>query len=178
MRINDLRNGVMPNKSPDADLPDLDLPDLDLTGSCLDLIQAQHVMTLATPSVKSAWAAPVYYVFRDKQFFFFSSLDSQHIKDALAPNAVCAAAIFEDQPQFDESKGVQMSGKIELVKKTVSAIEIAAFYIKRFKIRATSLNSLKFIESTYHARLFSFVADSVFYMDNSKGFGRRQTIKI
>ena len=37
-----------------------------------ELINRQNTMTLATSCGKSAWAAPVYYVYHSGLFYFFS----------------------------------------------------------------------------------------------------------
>ncbi|MFH2057880.1 MAG: pyridoxamine 5'-phosphate oxidase family protein [Pseudomonadota bacterium] len=163
-------------------MPD-SLPDQGSVQACRAFIRTQHVMSLATSSNTGAWAAPVYYYFMDMDFFFFSNESSQHIKDALTSDMLCAASIFEDQRRFDQTRfdqirGLQMSGKIDQVHSKIKALKAAIGYIKRFKIKAGKPDILNFIETQYHAKLFCFSPHQIFFMDNSKGFGNRQEIKL
>ena len=51
-----------------------ELPDRkELRRLALDLINSTSTMTLATSGRESAWAAPVYYVYQERKFFFFST---------------------------------------------------------------------------------------------------------
>ena len=163
--------------------------------ACLEMICSLHVMTLATSSSQAAWSAPVYYYYTDKTFFFFSSEKSLHIKNALESKRLCAASIFQDnarfknagidppgidsqgfdpqgfdppgfdQPGFDQIKGIQMSGKIDRVSKKSLTLRVAKGYIKRFGLKPKSGDYLKFIETIFHAKLFCFIPDTIFFMD-------------
>lgn len=159
-------------------MPD-SLPDQGSVQACRAFIETQHVMSLATSSVAGeAWSAPVYYYYMDTEFFFFSSDKSQHIKEAITSTGLCAASIFEDQRQFDRILGLQMSGKINQVHSKIKALKAATGYIKRFKIKVGKSDIISFIEKQYHAKLYRFSPFQMFFMDNSKGFGNRQEIKL
>ena len=80
-----------------------------------DLASIIRVLTLATSMEQEIWTAPVYYVFSNKQFYFFPNPDSRHIKDAynsaVSKNLI-AASVFSDDTDYKKIKGLQMQGKI------------------------------------------------------------------
>ncbi len=188
MRINVSKNGAMPGKNSAADRG----KSRNGFECCMDLICTQHVMTLATSSSQGAWTAPVYYYYKDRVFFFFSSISSRHIKEALTSELCCAASIFEDQwpinkngaksrtekTGFDQIRGIQMSGRINHDIAKATALKATAGYIKRFGIYFNCADGLAFIETRFHAKLFCFVPDEIFYMDNAVGFGNREKIRL
>lgn len=146
--------------------------------NCLSLINTEKVMTIGTVSDKGAWSAPVYYYYSGKTFFFFSSLDSRHIKDGLNSEFLCAASVFEDHESFDKIKGVQMSGRILKAGIGTASSSAVAGYVKKFRIKICSSDAMRFLENQYHAKLFKFVPEQIFLMDNSKGFGTKQEIEL
>jgi uncharacterized protein YhbP (UPF0306 family) len=84
------------------------MPGSQWPGTCLDLISHVRVMTLATAKESRPWSAPVYYLFKDKKFYFFSSPDSRHIRDG--NNQACSASIFRTHASVEKLEGLQMSG--------------------------------------------------------------------
>ena len=153
---------------------------------CLKLITHSAVMTLATRNRESAWSAPVYYLFTDGRFYFFSNPDSRHVQEG--ESRVCGASIFRDDPCFENLEGIQMSGRIAPGGKGMEAAKAALAYCRRHGIKldipgdtgSASLpgNILTVFASAYHARLYCFEPDQVFYMDNSRGFGNRIQVEL
>lgn len=148
-----------------------------LTDQCITLIREQHVMTLGTSSSDGTWSAPVYYLYENKSFYFFSNPNSRHIREAFESDGHCAVSIFEDSDRFDQIKGLQMTGKIIKADKT-SAIRTAILYAKRFKINPNSKDCLAFIQQKFRASFYRFVPEKLLYMDNSVGFGTRKEINL
>ena len=156
----------------------------------LDLISKMRVLTLATCSNGGVWTAPVYYVYDNKRFYFFSNPDSKHIKDsirigtfedryneAVAPMQV-AASIFSDGSDSKEIKGLQMLGHIKSVSDKKDALLKAMEYIKKFKINVNQKDILSFFKQQYRARLYYFVPETLYFMDNSIKFGFRERIEL
>ncbi|MBF0259610.1 MAG: hypothetical protein HQK62_12365 [Desulfamplus sp.] len=78
-----------------------------------DLLKSLKVMTIAVPWENGVWSAPVYYLYKNRAFSFFSSADSRHIKGAkLSPDMEVAASIFMDDVKVNNIRGIQMRGKI------------------------------------------------------------------
>lgn len=152
------------------------------------LINSIKVMTIASPWENGVWSAPVYYIYKNRAFFFFSSPDSRHIKGAeLSPDMMVAASIFVDNEQFNKIKGVQMRGKIEEIKADAPNDNMSKFipevssYIKKFSIPFKDMNmkdSLNFICKQYRAKFYRFIPIEIIYMDNSISIGFKQTIEI
>ena len=132
-------------------------------------------MTIATCDSEGPWSAPVYYLFTGHWFYFFSNQDARHIKKA--KNQVSSASIFRDDPCFSNLQGIQMSGYIQKASLDAKALAIAKKYCTRFKIKVDDLGILDFFSLKFHASLYRFEPDIIYYMDNTRGFGNRERIK-
>ena len=149
---------------------------------CNALIRSHHVMTLATASERGAWSTPVYYYYADHHFFFFSSRNSRHIKEA-GEEIKSAVSIFHDPGDsfvtgFEQIQGVQMSGTIKSGTGHPRALQTTIAYIRKFGLNIKGPDPLDVIQSAFHASLYCFVPDRVFFIDNSKGLGNRQEVKL
>ncbi len=138
------------------------------------LINSGKVMTLATPWKEGAWSAPVYYLYANKCFYFFSAPDSRHILGA--ENGRAGASIFEDSESFRDIRGIQMRGKIEKVSGNKEAALAALKYMKRFGITYDGKAPLKFIKENYRALFFRFVPEKILYMDNRVKIGFKKEV--
>ena len=142
------------------------------------LVDACRTMVLATDG---PWAAPVYYAPAPGRYFFFSSERSRHVADALATGR-CAAAIFRDSDDWREIEGLQMAGAVRRVDQRAEAADAFDRYVRRFPTvrdffggEAFDLDGLK---ERFHAELYAFVPDTVFYLNNSAGLGSRREIQL
>ena len=150
--------------------------------ACLDLISSSHIMTIGTCGSAGAWTAPVYYVFENPRFYFFSSPSSRHIKEALL-NQQAAAAIHNNPTGWQDIKGVQMEGRI--CKEASLAEGAVAFkkYWEKFSFLPQlfgfnySLAGFQEFEAKFSLKWYYFVPDQLFFLDNSKGFGYRCCFK-
>jgi uncharacterized protein len=146
------------------------------------LINEKYTMTLATASLHIAWAAPVYYVAYKNHFYFFSSPESRHIHEALGAGQA-AAAIYEESTQWQDIKGIQMSGKIIYVSPGLEAKNAFGAYVKKFPLLNSFFSDLSDFNldglfSRFQARLYRFTPDSMIYMDNTIRFGFKEEIKL
>ena len=80
--------------------------------NAFNLASIMRVLTLATSMEQETWTAPVYYVFLNKQFYFFSNPDSRHIKEiynsAVSKNLIVTSIFLDDK----NIKGLKMQGEI------------------------------------------------------------------
>ena len=143
---------------------------------CQELIETSKVMSLATWDRDGPWSAPVYYVYSDPWFYFFSNPDARHIKGI--ENQESSVSIFRDDPCFSNLQGIQMSGKIQKASLDTKSIAVAKKYCSRFKIKARDAGILDFFLLKFHASLYRFEPDIVYYMDNTRGFGNRKRVKL
>jgi uncharacterized protein len=142
----------------------------------LELIDAVWTMTLATSGKTGPWSAPVYYLYRDNRFYFFSSPASRHILEG--DGRPCAASIFRVHDRVDHLEGIQMSGTVQSQKPGIRTAGAAGAYARRFGITVPGADFLIFFQNAFHARLYAFLPDLVYHMDNGKGFGNREIITL
>lgn len=142
------------------------------------LILSQKVMTLATPWKNGAWSAPVYYLYRNKGFYFFSARDSRHIKGVEGSGDRVGASVFADGESFHDIRGIQMHGRIDKVKNHNEALSSALQYMKRFGIGFDGTEPLQFIKDRFRASFFRFSPERMRYMDNGVNIGFKTEINM
>ena len=141
-------------------------------------------MTIATSgenTAYTAWAAPVYYANVDKCFYFFSNPESRHINEALS-SGQAACAIHAEQSTWEALCGLQMSGKILEVKGASEASAAIRMYVLKFPLVKSFFSSVKNLNlnsflNKFHAKLYCFAPELIYYMDNSITFGHRKEIR-
>jgi len=144
------------------------------------LIIDSHAMTIATADGNTAWAAPVYYVNIGLSFYFFSNPESRHIKETLS-SGQAACTIHAESLSWEELCGLQMSGKILEVKTASEASDAIRIYVSKFSLLKSFFSSVKNLNlnsflAKFHAKLYCFHPESIYYMDNSIEFGHRKEI--
>ena len=143
-------------------------------------IESQHIMTLATSEKESPWSAPVYYIYCDNNFYFFSNPASQHITGALLNNRVAASIHFQSIG-WSDIRGVQMSGTISasgLEKQSASAFNR---YLKKFDFigeikKTVIIKDIASIESAFKVKFYKFIPETIDYQDNTIKFGFKERI--
>ena len=146
------------------------------------LIKEQSTMTLATSGGDEAWAAPVYYTFRKSSFYFFSDPSSRHIQESMK-SGQASAAIYADSTSWEGIRGIQMSGKIEVVPAGLEAVEAIRGYLKKFSFTKEFFKvgqSIDLDAFTRHFRvkLYRYTPVLLYYMDNSIRFGFREEMQL
>jgi uncharacterized protein YhbP (UPF0306 family) len=144
------------------------------------LIEEQHIMTLATAGERGPWAAPVYYVFLEPSFYFFSDPASRHIEDCLQ-SPLASAAVFAPVFSWQDIRGLQMSGAVEAVMPGLAALKAVGSYLVKFPFAKGFFNpsepiDLNAFSNRFRVRLYRFKPALVYYLDNSIAFGFRQRV--
>ena len=164
------------------------------------LIKSLKVMTLATPWEGGIWSAPLYYLYKNQRFYFFSSPTSKHIVGAFSQKQQCtcendpknrnavivAASIFQDDADFHAIKGIQMQGRVDVVPEIRDAMSIAVVYAVKFNLmkmvdfskKSLSLDLLDILKRQFHAELYQFIPSQMIYMDNSVRIGFKKEISL
>ena len=144
------------------------------------LIKRQKTLVLATSEQNRPWAAPVYYVHIKPVFYFSSSPRSKHIEQALK-SGVNSAALFSDADRWQQIEGIQMTGRIEAVRKKMELMKVTACYLKKFPMARNLLAGkeagIKDI-GTSGIFLYAFYPESAYYMNNQMGFGTRMEMRL
>ena len=153
-----------------------------LRAFALDLVGNQSTMTLCTALQDTPWAAPVYYVNLDFQFFFFSDPKSRHIQESQSAGRA-AAAVFHASTSWQEIRGVQMSGEIDALWPGVEAFRALRAYLKKFPFTGEFFNAgepldLEGFSKRFRVRLYCFRPDLLYYLDNRIRFSYREKVRI
>ena len=146
------------------------------------LVNETRVMTIAVSDNNIPWSSPVYFVFYDNKFYFFSNEHARHIKYAKDKKLV-SASIFQDSDQMDLIFGFQMSGVLEKVSKKILYLTIVKKYVTKFNFlkkifgREIIENKHFFLEK-FKSHLYCVHPDIIFLSDNSKTTGKRTQVNL
>ena len=146
------------------------------------LINETRVMTLAVSDKNIPWSSPVYFVFHDNRFYFFSSEKSRHIEYA-KDQRIISASIFRDSDLMDQIFGFQMSGILEKVSKKILYLTIVKKYVTKFSFLKQIfgpqiIENKDFFLEKFKSHLYCFHPDKVFLSDNSSTTDKRSKIDL
>jgi uncharacterized protein YhbP (UPF0306 family) len=144
------------------------------------LLQGQRTLVLAT-SDPGPWSAPVYFVFRQGRLYFLSSPRSRHVTAALAGGR-CAGSVHRDGGDWRDIVGLQMEGTVVEVPEGSEAVDALAAYAGKFPAVKDLLGreapDLRRFGDVLGARLYAFVPERAFHVDNRAGLVGRQEIPL
>ena len=146
------------------------------------LINETRVMTLAVSAKNIPWSSPVYFVFHDNRFYFFSSEKSRHIEYA-KDQKIISASIFQDSDLMDQIFGFQMSGILEKVSKKILYLTIVKKYVTKFSFLKQIfgpqiIENKDFFLEKFKSHLYCFHPDKIFLSDNSSTTDKRSKIDL
>ncbi len=146
------------------------------------LINETRVITLAVSDNDLPWSSPVYFIFHEKRFYFFSNENSRHIKYA-KDKKIISVSIFQDSDQMDLIFGLQMSGTVEKISKKTLYLTIVKKYVTKFNFLrkifgAQIIENRHFFLEKFKSHLYCFNPDIIFLSDNSKTTDKRIKIII
>jgi uncharacterized protein YhbP (UPF0306 family) len=147
--------------------------------SAMALIRRRRTMVLATSKEDRPWSAPVYYVYFAPGFYFFSSPRSLHVEQMLGSDPT-AASIFADGELLNELEGIQMSGRIEHITKSLLKLSVTSRYLIKFPLAKPLLSGMRTAPRDLRNRveLYAFIPDTLYYMNHQMGFDRRTAIEL
>ena len=144
--------------------------------SALRLIETQRTLVLGTADPEP-WCAPVYYVYLQPSFFFFSKAESRHVSGALESDR-CAASIFRDGDDWREIEGLQMDGRLKRIRVGGNAVAVFRAYLNKFPDVQTSCLDLTRFMQHFRTQLFAFTPERLFYLNNQAGLDKRRPIQL
>ena len=151
----------------------------------LDYLQTHNVMTIASCDQNVPWAAAVFYASDELELYFFSNPKSRHGVN-MAANAVVSAAIHEDYQDWRAIRGIQLEGRAERLRSLKLQARFWEVYLKKFPFvkqffhvggQAGGLRDLLQAKVS-GIRLYRIVPETVYYIDNSRGFGHRERLEL
>jgi len=140
----------------------------------LRYLASHHVATLSTFGAEGAWAAAVFYVNQAFTVFFLSEARTRHGRN-LARDSRVAVAVHEDYRDWRGIKGIQMAGEATPLPAVDKAAVLPAFAAKYAHLGAFFTDP-RYAAVIAHALVWRFEPREVWYLDNTKGFSRRERI--
>jgi len=146
------------------------------------LVFNTRVMTFAVFDKEIPWSTPVYFVFHDNNFYFFSNEKSKHIQCA-KEQKIISVSIFHDSNQMDQIFGFQMSGKIAKISNTILYLKIVKEYVSKFDFLnqifgSEIIKNQTFFLEKFKSHLYCFSPDNIFISENSKITEKRIKIDL
>ena len=98
------------------------------------------------------------------------------------PDPWCAASIFRDGDDWREIEGLQMDGKLERVQLGSQAVGVFRAYLNKLpKVKRSfpdlTLDLTRFTQH-FRTKLYAFVPEHVFYLNNQPGLDKRREIRL
>ncbi len=153
-----------------------------LEGRIKSYLEGHNAMSIATLRNGQVHAASVFYLNVGFDLYFISSPSSQHGED-LAINPRAAATINEDYNDWADIKGLQLSGKVSQLGRLADHAKIADAFTQKFPdvgrfFGTTDEMSEVVASKVAKVRCYRFRPLSIFYIDNSLGFGHRDELVL
>lgn len=133
------------------------------------LLFDKKVMTIGCCNKGMPWSSPVYFVWYDNLFAFFSNPDSRHIR--YSADQTASASIFNDGEKISDIYGLQMSGRISKISSTALKLCGIKKYIQKFSFIQKEfgnriLTDSKFLLEKFNAGFYGFFPERVLFSDN------------
>lgn len=140
----------------------------------LAYLRTHRVATLATQGAEGPWAAAVFYASEGFDLYFLSPPSSRHCVN-LASNPRAAATVQEDYADWEQIKGVQLEGTVTQLsgdeKRSARSLYAGKFPVVRRPAPAIA-------EALKRIRWYRLAPERLYFIDNSRGFGRRDEVPL
>jgi uncharacterized protein YhbP (UPF0306 family) len=155
----------------------------------LDYLAGHNVMTIASCDGNVPWAAAVFYASDEFDLYFFSNPKSRHGGN-MAANALVSAAIHEDYSDWRAIRGIQLEGRAERLRSLKLQARFWEVYLGKFPFvkqffsgRGPGEGGTSGVRGLLQTkvtgvRLYRVVPRTLYYIDNSKGFGHRERLDL
>lgn len=147
---------------------------VELRGRVLQYLAEHQVMSLATATEHDIWAAAVFYVNKEFDFFFLSAGHTRHAQN-MGLNPRVAATIQEDYRDWPQIKGVQMEGEIALLTGVAQRAALALYQMKYPFLQSAGAGVQTALARVNWYRLR---ARRLYFIDNSRGLGHRDEVDL
>jgi hypothetical protein len=147
----------------------------------LGYLASHNVMTIASCDRNVPWAAAVFYASDEFDLYFFSNPKSRHGAN-MAANSIVSAAIHEDYSDWRAIRGIQLEGRAERLRSLKLQARFWEVYLGKFPFvkqffQTGSVGDILKTKLT-GVRLYRIVPRTVYYIDNSLGFGHREILDL
>ncbi len=147
-------------------------------------LESRHVMTIASCRKNVPWASAVYYASDGLELYFFSKPTSRHGMN-MKENVRVSAAIHEDYSDWKQIQGIQLEGQAARLTSLRQKAQFWKIYEKKFPFIKQFLGQFLRPSAMRQAvkaklegvRLYRIVPHTLWFIDNSKGFGHREMLE-
>lgn len=144
----------------------------DVLSDALDYLTAHRVLTLATKGPAGVWAAAVFYASEEFSLYFLSASGTRHVQN-LRQQPRAAGTIQEDYAEWQEIKGIQLEGPVQQLSGAEREAAMA-LYAEKFTFLREAPPPVR--QALERVDWFKLRPDSLYFIDNSRGFGHRDRI--
>lgn len=147
----------------------------------LDYLATHNVMTIASCDRNVPWAAAVFYASDEFDLYFFSNPKSRHGGNMTA-NSLVSAAVHEDYSDWRAIRGIQLEGRAERLRSLKLQARFWEVYLKKFpfvkQFFPAGSGGGMLQKKLAGVRLYRIVPQTLYYIDNSRGFGHREMLNL
>ena len=145
-------------------------------------LETCNTVSLATVSGGAAHAASVFYVSIGFDLYFLSNPKSRHGEN-IEQNPTVSGTINEDYSNWLQIKGIQLEGRVECIGSIIKQVRIAKAYVKKFPNVTDFLMSphklgKEIAQKVAKVKFYHLRPTRIYFLDNSSGFGYKETLDI
>lgn len=141
-------------------------------------LTTHHVMSLATLGPSGPHATSLFYACDGLALVWVSEPDSQHSREIEADSRV-AATVAPDYSDFALIRGVQIVGAARRIVPANEKMRHLALLQARYSfLGQLAAGSLKLRQAYARAAVYRLQPARIVLIDNTKGFGHKETLKI
>lgn len=148
-----------------------------------EMLAAYNTVSLATAQADRPWVAAVFYASdADLNLYFVSDYRTRHGRDMQA-NAQVAGAINPDCGTWDDVRGLQMEGRVEVLTGAARLKGLGCYLAKFHAVKALfdqprNRNEETIAERLKAANLYRLEPDWIRLIDNSRWFGFKEELRL
>ena len=153
------------------------MEDKELIDRILAYLRQHNTLTLATNGLNGPWAAALFYVNSGFDLYWLSASDTRHSVN-IRTNPQVSIAIHEDYDDWRVIQGIQMAGIARSIGSPIEAKREMALFQSKFRFLQSPQNLVLALQrALVSVQVYHFKPESVWFIDNSKGFGHRDRIE-
>lgn len=147
----------------------------DVAARVTTILDAHHVMSLATGGPDGPRAANVFYVRDGFSLLWLSERQTQHSM-AIESESRVGATVAADCSDFDDIRGLQLFGDAHRIAGAAESLRGRGLFEARFPMlrRLSARPDLK--QSYETAALYRLAPRRIVLIDNTRGFGHKDTL--
>jgi uncharacterized protein YhbP (UPF0306 family) len=154
----------------------------ELEKTVVEFMDSNTTITLSCSLDDRPWAAAVYYARRGFDLVFFSSPQSRH-SQVFARNPRAAGTIHGEYGRWEDIRGLQIEGTVEPISSALGIARATAIYLKRYPFVSQFFSDPGAISAALASKvarvaLYVLRCQSIRYVNNAEGFGRRWKLEI